>query len=195
MTGAGWLSPSESAGILISSINTRNHVMSLLQQAGATANSTDKPTDSTASTDVVEVKNENPGDQLAETLNANLFGAPAAMSPEVQQKMKTLFPDLREDGAEPDESPKEPIAAFRHKQVRLFQVGQFVFYDSILYIYTMEELELFAELYKTLGGQDKVNIVAYNWQAAAAVESDASSAIRGMLTSRSIKDPKSIKNS
>lgn len=112
----------------------------------------------------------------------------------MSSKMRSLFPDLAVDGEEEATyAPKTPIAAFRHKAVRLFQVGQFTFYDGILYIYSDEELEEFAKLYTTLGGPDKVNIVAYNWEAAAQLESDASSAIRGMLTTRGIKDPKTIR--
>jgi hypothetical protein len=147
--------------------------MNLLQQAGAGAPAKDDE-DKNLAGDTSASESESGGSSTLES------------------KMRSLFPDLATDGEEVDTTPKEPLVAFKHKQVKLFQVGDFVFYDGILYIYSEEDLEKFAELYKGLGGPDKINIVAYDWKAAASIESDASTAIRGMLTSKSIKDPKKI---
>lgn len=133
-------------------------------------------------------------ESTASTENTNQIDGATQARTDLSTKLRTMFPDLAIDGEdEVDSAPKTPIAAFRHKTVRLFQVGPHTFYDHVLYIYSDEELESFANLFKTLSGVDKTNIVAYDWEAAARIESDAGQAIRGMLTTRGIKDPKTVR--
>jgi hypothetical protein len=88
----------------------------------------------------------------------------------------------------------KPIAAFKHKTVRRFQVGRHMFHNHILTIFNQEDLDDFLTCWRDLTPVDKVNIVKYNWQAAAAVETPIidSKAQRGATQTRNIPDPKRI---
>lgn len=89
---------------------------------------------------------------------------------------------------------EKPLAAFKHKTVRRFQVGRHLFHNHILTIFNQEDLDDFLACWRDLTPVDKVNIVKYNWQAAAAVETPIidSTAQRGATQTRNIKDPKKI---
>lgn len=93
-----------------------------------------------------------------------------------------------------EEEERVPIACFKHRRVRRFQVGEFEFQDHFLYIYSEEEGRRFMEAWKGLMPIDKNNIVAFNWKAAQDLERPLESrALREGVTTYNIKDPKVVK--
>ena len=98
--------------------------------------------------------------------------------------------ELEEANANGDSAP-EPIAAFKHRAVRHFKVGPFEFRNHILYITEESALEEFLNAYEGLPLRDKNEIVKYDWEAAAKIESPVNAA-RGSLSTGQIKDSKRI---
>lgn len=88
----------------------------------------------------------------------------------------------------------EPVAVYRHKTTRRFQVGKFEFVNHLLFIFSDEDEAEFLSLYDSLMPVDKFSIVEYNWSAAQGLERPvgAATATRGALGTSSIRDPKRI---
>lgn len=87
----------------------------------------------------------------------------------------------------------DPVAVYRHKNTRRFQVGKFEFVNHLLFLFSDEDEQEFLHLYDSLMPVDQVNIVEYNWSAAQGLEKPVgATATRGALGTSSIRDPKRI---
>lgn len=87
----------------------------------------------------------------------------------------------------------DPVAVYRHKTTRRFQVGKFEFVNHLLFIFNDDDEDEFLHLYDSLMPVDQVNIVEYNWSAAQGLEKPVgATATRGALGTSSIRDPKRI---
>lgn len=121
-------------------------------------------------------------------------GTSADSSFQVPSHLRDLMPPTEEELIERESAgidAPEPIAAFKHRQVRHFKVGDFEFKNHVLYITTQAGLEGFLKAYDGLPARDKNEIVQYNWRAAASIETPVNVA-RGSMSTGAIKDPKRI---
>lgn len=118
-----------------------------------------------------------------------------------QMERPILFPDGSVSG-DPEEGMTftedgfiQPVAAYKHRGVMRFQIGKFTFQNHLLMIYSESDNEEFLRLAQGLTPQDKTQIVAYNWKAAANLERPMNfdSVSRGAVNTRSTKDPKSVR--
>ena len=86
----------------------------------------------------------------------------------------------------------KPVAAYKHREVNHFKVGDFEFRRHILELYSNEAHDLFLKLYQGLTPRDQNAIVEYDFEAAARVEQPVQ-VTRGSLSTGDIKDPKLIR--
>lgn len=85
----------------------------------------------------------------------------------------------------------KPVAAYKHREVNHFKVGDFEFRRHILEIYSEEAHRQFLRLFQGLSPRDQASIVEYDFEAAARVERPVQVS-RGALSTGDIKDPKLI---
>lgn len=87
----------------------------------------------------------------------------------------------------------EPIAYFKHKLIREFQIGPFHFVNSILAIRSEEELAAFRALItdRNVPESERAGIVEYHPELLAKVEQPLT-ATRGAQSTETILDPKRI---
>jgi len=92
------------------------------------------------------------------------------------------------------EGDRNPIAVLKHKNCRRFKVGDFIFKDYHLRIYTEEEAIAWSKVFPNLDVQDRSSIVTVNAQALAASETPykPKEIQRGALSTNLIKDPKTV---
>ena len=90
-------------------------------------------------------------------------------------------------------APKEPVACYKNKQYRRFQMGEFNFHDHLCYVYSEEENNRFRAAYSELPHIEQIAIVQYNFQAVQNLEKPVGLAVRGATSSTNIKDPKVVK--
>jgi hypothetical protein len=164
--------------------------------SGAKSDTSEAPVEETVDPATDSAQANNPADASSPAPATDLF----ADSNQIERPI--LFPDGSRSG-EPDESNGlaftdegflEPVAAYKHRTVMRFQVGKFTFQNHILQIFSDSDNEEFLRLAQGLTPQDKTQIVAYNWRAAANVEKPMNfdSVSRGAVNTRSTKDPKSV---
>lgn len=106
-----------------------------------------------------------------------------------------LLPPAEYDTFDADSSNiKRPIAIIRHRGAKNFKVGEFLFKNHILELYSESEVYRFSEAYNGLDPVDRNSIVSVNPAAIAASESSFKphNVTRGALASKAIKDPKQI---
>lgn len=116
---------------------------------------------------------------------------------EVQESSFNFF-DGQDDSI--DEAPieieplPEPIACYKNKAYRRYQMGNFDFKDHLLYIYSEAENQAFLEMHRSLPPIERNAIVAFNFKAVSNLEKPiTSAAVRGITSSSNIKDPKVLK--
>ena len=99
--------------------------------------------------------------------------------------------DSAEEIEIPAEEAREPIACYKNKAYRRFQMGPFDFKNHLLYIYTEAENQAFLDMHRELPLIERNAIVAYNFKALSNLERPVTSlAVRGITSSTNIKDPK-----
>lgn len=99
---------------------------------------------------------------------------------------------VKEESGEGDVEVAKPVAAYKHRQVRHFKVGNFEFKNHLLYIYTDKANDEFLNYYDALEPRDQNAIVQYDWEAAERVEQPVA-ASRGAMSTSSIKDAKAVR--
>lgn len=119
--------------------------------------------------------------------------APTEDSTVVQSSSFDFFADNEsaEEIAIPAEEVRTPIACYKNKAYRRFQMGPFDFKNHLLYIYSEAENEAFLTMHRELPPIERNAIVAYNFKALSNLERPVNStAVRGITSSTNIKDPK-----
>lgn len=116
-----------------------------------------------------------------------------AVRAEIAKNRTRKTPRTEEEAVSAESMPLEPtiVAAYKHRHVRHFKVGDFEFHNHILYLASDESHEKFLDVYDGLPERDQNAIVQYDWNAAARVEQPVRSA-RGSMSTRDIKDSKVI---
>lgn len=152
-----------------------------------------------------EVENEELDDETRALVDS-MFSTPMPTNPKAvdfgaktvnvggrELKMPSTVVNDSDFGTYTDEGFQEPIAAFKHHNVKRFNVGKHTFQNHILQIFTESDLVDFLTCWEGLQGPDKVNITQYDWQAAARVNTPVSDLIsRGSMATKNIKDPKQV---
>lgn len=154
--------------------------------------------------------NENfPGQDMGNILNQDLASDTTALSAARSEGtgtgtgLSTFFGDKPEITPEEKASFKrpgkvetpdiiKPVAAYKHREVNHFKIGDFEFRRHILELYSNEAHDLFLKLYQGLTPRDQNAIVEYDFEAAARVEQPVQ-VTRGSLSTGDIKDPKVIR--
>ena len=89
---------------------------------------------------------------------------------------------------------RQPIAAFKNREIARFAFAGFEFREGMLYVYTADEYVRFVEALNGLPLVEQSNIVAIDLEALARVESPVKRNIaRGSLGTTNIVDPRVIK--
>lgn len=152
--------------------------------------------DGTGSTTVDANKNEN---STTINIESSAIGIPAGSAgSSLDDLLSNLGLSLPPDEGDEDKQESEmrvPIAVFKHKKIRQFKVGEHHFLNHLLYVYDEATLVSFLQAFAGLLPQDKLNIVKLNLAAMASLESPvdtASRAIIGAISTKQIKDPKSV---
>ena len=84
-----------------------------------------------------------------------------------------------------------PFAAYKHRAVRHFKVGDFEFKNHILYLMSEEANERFLDVFEQLPERDRNEIVVYDFEAAKRVETPVAVS-RGSMSTGQLKDPKVV---